>query len=578
MIAARSSRLIPLALALSAAGLLAAAPGASAGAKDFGNGVTGADITANSAIRWTRADKTASAGAKGFEYGVTAAEVTTNSAILWARADKTGTALIQIGKLGGCDLEGAPASRKATVSTGNDKTVQKKISGLKPGTTYRYRFCMKGGAQSSTGTFTTPPAPNQAKTIRFALSGDQDAMPTTGQSKPYWNNFQVWNRIKAEHNNFNVLLGDTIYSDTEVPGKQGVAGTAITVPQKWEKYRLNLGQEPWVNARGATAYYAHWDDHEFINDFSPFESVFPESDGNVNIDGKTLYETSLKAFRNYNPTGYSKKYGIYRSFRWGKNLEVFFLDERSFRSQSADYNGTCDNPAGSGTADLAPTAPQSTRSVFGLLIPALTNPPPPDCVTKINDPNRTMLGQAQLSKFENAIRSSKATFKVIMNEVPIQQYYALPYDRWEGYAAERTKLLTFLKDRVKNVVFLTTDVHANLVNDARLRTLEPGGPVDSGTLDIVTGPIATKTYAHEINDTIGAPYAGLIRLLFFKPAPPRGVGMQCAGMDQFSYAEVTVSKKTLRVQLKDINGKTAQDTADGNTPGDPCGPYTINAR
>ena len=33
---------------------------------------------------------------------------------------------------------------------------------------------------------------------------------------------------------------------------------------------------------------------------------------------------------------------------------------------------------------------------------------------------------------------------------------------------------------VKNVIFLTTDVHATLVNDARFQTLEPGGAKDSG--------------------------------------------------------------------------------------------------
>ena len=63
-----------------------------------------------------------------------------------------------------------------------------------------------------------------------------------------------------------------------------------------------------------------------------------------------------------------------------------------------------------------------------------------------------------------------------MNETPIQQFYALPYDRWEGYEAERTTLLAFLQRKVRNVVFLTTDTHANMVNDARLQTLEPGGP------------------------------------------------------------------------------------------------------
>ena len=43
---------------------------------------------------------------------------------------------------------------------------------------------------------------------------------------------------------------------------------------------------------------------------------------------------------------------------------------------------------------------------------------------------------------------------MIINEVPIQQFYALPYDRWEGYEAERQELLEFLKNRVENAVFL----------------------------------------------------------------------------------------------------------------------------
>ena len=82
-----------------------------------------------------------------------------------------------------------------------------------------------------------------------------------------------------------------------------------------------------------------------------------------------------------------------------------------------------------------------------------------------------MLGARQYAAFTKAIKASTATWKVVVNEVPIQQYYALPYDRWEGYAAEREKLLVFLKANVRNVVFLTTDTHANLVNEVRSRTL-----------------------------------------------------------------------------------------------------------
>jgi phosphodiesterase/alkaline phosphatase D-like protein len=522
------------------------------------------------------------AGAKGFKFGVSSGDVSASSAILWARANSGGTALLQVSatrRFPACDLAAAPKRMKVKALKSNDFTVQTKVGGLKPGRTYRYRWCMPGGRFSDTGKFDTAPAANQAKTIRFSVTGDQDAAPLPGTKTPYWNDFGVWKQIKREHNNFNVMMGDTIYSDSEVPGVGGVSGTALSVAQKFAKYRLNLGQKPWTDIRGATSYYAHWDDHEFINDFARSQNVFPEEGGNVETNGETLYKHGVKAFRAYNPITYSAKNGIYRSFRWGKNLQVFFLDERSFRSAKADYGGTCDNPPGSGSADLAPTAPPASRALFSAIAPALANPAPPACLATINDPNRKMLGAHQLEVFEKAIKNSKATFKVVMNEVPIQQFYALPYDRWEGYAAERTKLLTFLRDNVKNAVFLTTDVHANMVNDARLQTLEAGGPVNTGITEVTTGPVATKTFAGEINGTVGSTTAATsIRAFFFNAPPPTGVGMKCSGLDQFSYAEVSASKTALTVSLKDIEGKPVQNTADRTKPAEPCAPIVIPAQ
>ena len=113
-----------------------------------------------------------------------------------------------------------------------------------------------------------------------------------------------------------------------------------------------------------------------------------------------------------------------------------------------------------------------------------------------------MLGSAQFTRFTNAVKSSTATFKVIMNEVPIQQFYSLPYDRWEGYEAERRRLMDFIANNaVKNTVFLTTDVHANLVNTIKFSTLgENGPPVDTGIFDVTTGPVATMTYHKEVDD------------------------------------------------------------------------------
>ncbi len=53
--------------------------------------------------------------------------------------------------------------------------------------------------------------------MRFAISGDADATPGTN-GKPAYNAFQVYGRMAAEGNDFNINLGDTIYSDSEVAG------------------------------------------------------------------------------------------------------------------------------------------------------------------------------------------------------------------------------------------------------------------------------------------------------------------------------------------------------------------------
>ena len=71
---------------------------------------------------------------------------------------------------------------------------------------------------------------------------------------------------------------------------------------------------------------------------------------------------------------------------------------------------------------------------------------PPGCLTAINDPNRTMLGPVQKAKLKNDLLSSTATHKLIISELAWQQFYALPYDRWEGYAAERSEMLNFIRN------------------------------------------------------------------------------------------------------------------------------------
>ncbi len=415
----------------------------------------------------------ADAATTAFRYGVAAGEVTSTSAVLWTRAPTPGVVKLDVRVSSPTAIIGVVVlDLRATAA--NDSTVQLRVPRLRPATTYKYWFT-QGKTKSPVGTFTTAPAGSAHVPVRFAITGDADA--TAGANgKPAFNRFQVYARMAAERNDFNINLGDTIYSDSEVGG----APVAQTVPQKWAKYRLGLALPALRGLRRSAGLYSHWDDHEFINDFSR-----PEN-------GSAIFRAGLKAFRDYSPVSYSGSLGLYRSFRWGKNLELFFLDERRFRSAKVD--DACGG-------DLAPTAPQPVRSAFASLAPSLANPVPAGCLAAITDSRRTMLGSRQYRAFTSAIEASTATWKVIVNEVPIQQYYALPYDRWEGYASERERLLRFLED-VENVVFLTTDTHANLINEVRYATLA-GPPTSSGMWEVVTGPVATNTFAKEIDSTLG---------------------------------------------------------------------------
>jgi alkaline phosphatase D len=487
----------------------------------------------------------AEAASPGFRYGVAAGDVSARSAVLWTRAPSVGQVRLDLRGPRG-NRVGGIAEVALTATAARDHTLVWRVHRLEPRTTYTYRF-IQGRVRSAPGTFTTAPAAATPARVRFAISGDADATPTASGASAY-NRFEIYGRMAAERNDFNINIGDTIYSDSGVGG----APIARTRQEKWGKYKLALGMAPLRTLRASAGLYSHWDDHEFVNDFSR-----PEH-------GDELYRAGVAAFQDYSPVTYTPASGLFRTVRWGKHLELFFLDERSFRS--AKVTSACGG-------DLAPTAPQAVRDAFGTLAPSLRNPVAASCLAAIDDSSRTMLGARQFAAFTRAINRSTATWKVVVNEVPIQQYYALPYDRWEGYAAERTRLLRFLQANVRNVVFLTTDTHANLINEVRYRTLG-GAPESSGMWEVVTGPVATNTFSTSIDNVLGVKGGGAaIGSLFFKPQPPNGVGMRCAALDVYSYAQVTVTARTFTAAPRDANGRPVREATDR-----PCAPLVLTAR
>jgi len=286
------------------------------------------------------------------------------------------------------------------------------------------------------------------------------------------------------------------------------------------------------------------------------------------FDGQTVdparYAAGRKAFLEYMPirtTGLLQDPTcagggpLYRQFKWGSDVEIIIPDERSCRS--ADVQGS--GGSGACNGDLAPTAPASVRTAFGF--PAS---PPPGCLDEINDPSRTVLGPVQKQALKNALLNSTAKYKFIINEYPFQQLYFLPYDRWEGYGAERTELINFLVlNDIEDVVFLTTDTHATLFNEVfKDKDTRPG----TVAYEAVSGPIVTHTLEVEVNTFCGGnPFClNAVNALFDYAE------VDCRDLDTFSYGLVNVNAATdmTTITSKDKTGGPVHDRGDPGNP--PC--------
>jgi phosphodiesterase/alkaline phosphatase D-like protein len=250
---------------------------------------------------------------------------------------------------------------------------------------------------------------------------------------------------------------------------------------------------------------------------------------------------------------------------------MFFLDERSYRTQSADEaSSPCRDS--NGKLDNAPTMPQSDRADLGY------GPANPACIDHVNDPSRTMLGAEQLQWIENGLLKSKAKWKLVMNEVVISQLFVIPYDRWDGYPAERTALLQFIADHhIKNVVFLTTDIHANFASRVYVDITKDPQPV---AYEIATGPIQTCTLKCEI-ETVTSQGAGELFKNFL--ISHHLIDVDCVNFDSYGYDDVVIPStgRSMTNTFKTDEpapgggGKIMTDTK-GNSPRT-CQPITLKS-
>jgi alkaline phosphatase D len=482
----------------------------------------------------------AAASAVQFPDGVASGDVTSTRAMLWTRVDVADNIKVEIFDNAALHPPKVFIGKMKT-SAARDFTVKIDAAGLKPNTQYWYRF-KKDADVAPVGTFKTAPAANTPSNLKLGYTGDSDVTKVGGV--PAVNDFQTLAALQAENTDAWIYLGDTIYSDSSFrPG-----GPATTLADYRATYREGRTYPNLTNLLASTSTYPTWDDHEVVNDYDS-QTVDP-----------ARYAAGRKAFFENMPireTGLLHDAScagdpIYQKYSWGSDVDIFMLDERSCRS--AESATAC-------FGDLAPTLPTAARTTFPFSL-FLSPTPPAGCLASINSPSRTLLGPVQKAQFKSDLLNSTAQYKLVVSQDPIQQFFTLPYDRWEGYGAERSEMLNFIRNNgIDNTLFLTTDTHATIQNRVFIDAFTDPGTISN---EMVTGPIATTTFANEV-----IAVAGPVGLFAVNTAFNAFTGMQCRNLDLNSYATVDVtSGGTTTITSKNDTGSPVigVNTSGGSLP------------
>ena len=236
------------------------------------------------------------------------------------------------------------------------------------------------------------------------------------------------------------------YGNAQVPG---TFGPAVDLPTYWAHWRYSRADAGFQRLLEGTDYVGVWDDHEVLNDFGPFTDT---GSAPPYTPGVHLMPIGLEAFLDYTPVASAQDAPrrLYRSFRWGKHLELIVLDVRQYRDPNFE-------------ADTGP------------------------------DP-KTMLGREQLLWLKNELRTSDATWKVIVSSVPMSIPTGFPatngrdgwanFDQATGYERELLEILGFMRAHgVRDSVWITTDVHF-----AEAFRYEPFDDSDFSVYELATGP------------------------------------------------------------------------------------------
>ena len=476
-----------------------------------------------------------------YPQGVASGDPHSDSVILWTRrppAKDSEAKTLTVEIAADPSFRRIVAKAKAKLSADADWTTRVLAAGLEPRRVYWYRFTDEHGFGSRVGRTITAPADNDNRPVSFTFVSCQNMQ--MGGANAYrrmiWEDEQ---KPAADQLGFVLHLGDFVYEVVWYPEDRPTGYYArrlrdvvryphgekirdFHVPTTVDDYRAlycgYLLDPDLQDARARWPFVCMWDNHEFSwkgwQSQQDFSGVRPAQTrkvaanqawfeyqparvikSNPDIDtynAPVVRDTSLREFDDH---GLGLEPGnlaainslkIYRTLRWGRNVELILTDNRSHRSEPAMHRAD----ASAFQAQLFPyVLSENVVDVFdgGR---EFNQGHPPDEIrfdgANVSNPRKqtapqSMLGVEQKAWFVEKLRASSVPWKLWGNSVgmvdwridfqnlpegvgpkwPDAGYATFMDDDWSAYRHERAEILDFIRSKqITGVVSLAGDRHA----------------------------------------------------------------------------------------------------------------------
>ncbi len=504
------------------------------------------DIRSNRALKltlaliplWLPAGLAVAGDAPLMEQGIQIGDLAPGRAIVWSRADRPSRMMVEYAY--NAQFNDAVSVRGPYAMAETDFTARQDLTGLPEGKDVYVKVWFedltnaRNKSEPVLGHFHTI---GKRDDIRFVWGGD-----IAGQGwgiNESFGGMKIYEAMRQVQPQFFLESGDSVYSDgpisASVTAEDGQIWTNLVTPEVSKvaetlaefrgRYKYNLLDENVRRFNAEVPQIWQWDDHEVANNWSDSKDLSKDNRYTVK-DVPLLVARATQAFHEYaplRPHNAEEPERIYRKISYGKLLDVFVLDMRSYR--------------GPNTANLQ--TQQSGETAF--------------------------LGPEQVAWLKEELKNSDATWKVISADMPIGLNVGDGVDaqgkaRWEAVAngnngpaagreLEMADLLKFIKrQHVANIVWLTADVHyaaAHYYDPSKAQTND-----FSPFWEFVAGPLNAGTFGPNTTDGTFGPQ------VVFSKTPPAGKAnlSPYAGLQFFGEVNIDKRSRAMTVDLKDIDG------------------------